>query len=119
MSAAVADPKPFAGTPAEFVQRLSPDDQHALFLALLREALALNGDTGLLPVEDEDGRMFGYYVPPKAAEEIYRLHGPQLTEEQEREIDARFTGHYPDAIPIEEFIADLKRQVAELRQQQS
>jgi hypothetical protein len=54
MTAAVAPP-----SPVEYVSRLSPDDKHAVLLALLREAMALNGDTGLLPVEDEDGRTLG------------------------------------------------------------
>jgi len=55
-------------TPAEFVAALAPDDKHAVFLALLKDALSANGDSGLLPVHDEAGQPFGYYVSPKAAE---------------------------------------------------
>lgn len=53
--------------PAEYVRALPPEAKHAVFLALLREALQFNGESGLLPIDDEDGRPFGYYVPPPAA----------------------------------------------------
>ena len=115
MTAAVAEPSVFAGSPAEFVARLDPDQKHDLFLALLRDALVVNGDTGLLPIDDEAGEMFGYYVPPKAAEEIYRLRGPQLTEEQEREFDARMRDpNRTGVMTMEEAAADFRRQAAEL-----
>ncbi len=54
-------------SPVEYVRNLPPEEKQAVFLALLREALQYNGDTGLLPVEDENGKAFGYYVPQKAA----------------------------------------------------
>ena len=118
VSAAVAEPTALTGSPAEFVARLSPDDKHDLFLALLREALALHGDTGLLLVDDEQGEFFGYYVPPKAADEIYRLRGPQLTEEQERELDERFRNRDRSGdMTLSEAAADFRRQAAELLKQ--
>lgn len=105
-----------ATSAVEYVRALPPDEKQAVFLALLREALAENGDTGLLPVDDEDGKPFGYYVPPKAAAEIYKLHGPQLTEAEEQEIDQRINNPQP-AIPAAEVIADFKQRLAALQQQ--
>ena len=86
--------------------------KQALLLALLREAMALNGDTGLLPVEDEAGRPFGYYVPPKAAAELYRETGPSFSPEEEQELDgsARDIG---GAIPISQAAAEFRRRAAE------
>ena len=97
----------------ESVRALSPDDKHIVFMALLREALEMNGDTGLLPIEDEDGRGFGYYVPPKAAEARYKLYGPQLTEEEEAELDRRLRDPGP-VQSIQEVIADLNAELAEI-----
>ncbi len=54
----------------EYVHTLPPDEKQAVFLALLREALQIHGDAGLLPIEDEDGTPFGYYVPPTAAKAL-------------------------------------------------
>ena len=100
----------------EFVRSLQPDEKQVVFLTLLREALAENGDTGLLPIDDENGKSFGYYVPPKAAEELYRLRGPKLSEEREQELDQRLKSLHP-GIPAEVVIADFKRQLAELQPQ--
>jgi hypothetical protein len=64
------EPQAANGTPAspvEYVRGLTPEEKQAVFLALLREALQYNGDAALLPVEDENGKAFGYYVPPKTA----------------------------------------------------
>jgi hypothetical protein len=105
-----------SGSAVEYVRGLPPEDKQAVFLALLREAVAENGDTGLLPVDDEDGKPFGYYVPPKAAGELYRLYGPQLTEEEEQEIDCRIKNPQL-TIPATEVIADFQRRLAELQQQ--
>jgi hypothetical protein len=102
-----------AASVAEYVRSLPPEGKQAAFLALLREALEENGDSGLLPIDDEQGKPFGYYVPPKAAEELFRLHGPKLSEEREQEIDRRIKSLHP-GIPIDEVIADFKRQLAEL-----
>jgi hypothetical protein len=104
--------------PAAFVAGLADADKHAVLLALLREALALNGDTGLIPIDDETGCPFGYYVPPKAADEIYKAHGPKFTEAEEEEIDRRLANPGP-AVPIQDVIDDLKRELADLRQQRS
>jgi hypothetical protein len=99
-------------SPVEFVKSLPPEAKQAVFLALLREALQYNGDCGLLPIDDESGKPFGYYVPPKAAAELFERNGPKLTEEEEREIDRRIESLDP-TIPMEVVIADLKRQLDE------
>ena len=101
-------------SPVEYVRGLSLEDKGRVLLALLREAMEDNGDAGLMPIEDEDGKPFGYYVPPKAAAELYRLEGPQLTEERERELDQRIGQR---GIPVAEVIADFKRQLAALQPQ--
>ena len=56
--------------PTEYIRTLPPEEKQAVFLALLREALQFHGDTGLLPIEDENGMPFGYYVPPTAAKSL-------------------------------------------------
>jgi hypothetical protein len=115
MNATTPETAPYAGangspqSTVDYVKNLPPEDKQAVFLALLREAIAENGDTGLLPVDDEDGKPFGYYVPPKAAAALYRSRGPKLTEEQEQEIDRRIAER---GIPIAEVIADFKRQLS-------
>lgn len=118
MSAATTTPPAANGvhaSPVDYVKALPPEDKQAVFLTLLREALAENGDAGLLPVDDENGKPFGYYVPPKAAEALFRRYGPQLSEEQEQEIDERIAARR--GIPVAEVIADFKRQLAELQPQ--
>ena len=97
----------------ESIRDLSPEDKETIFLAILREALEINGDTGLLPIEDEEGRGFGYYVPPKAAEDRYKLYGPQLTEEEEAELERRIRNPGPTQT-IQEVLADLNAQLAEI-----
>ena len=57
-------------SPADVVRTMSPEDKHAVFLLLLREALAVHGECGVLPIEDEAGKAFGYYVPPVAAQQF-------------------------------------------------
>lgn len=66
---AKSEPK-VSASPVEYVRSLEPDDKQAVFVSLLREALAINGDSGLLPIEDENGNPFGYYVPPNAAQAL-------------------------------------------------
>jgi hypothetical protein len=101
---------------ARFVAELADAEKHAVLLALLREAMALNGDSGLILIEDEERRPFGYYVTPKAAEEIYQTRGPKLTEVEEAALDKLLANPGP-ALPLGEVIADLRRQAADLQQQ--
>ena len=75
--------------PAEMVRSLSPEDKHAVFLALLREALQYNGEAGLLAIDDEDGKPFGYYVPPNAAAAHAAAVLPSLLPEREAELVRR------------------------------
>src|SRR5437899_10688037 len=76
-------------SPVEYVKGLPPEDKQAVFLALLREALQINGDRGLMPVEDEDGKSFGYYVPPQIAAAHAQATEPKLTPEREAELARR------------------------------
>ncbi|WP_439625901.1 hypothetical protein [Gemmata sp.] len=101
-------------SPVEYVKALPPEDKQAVFLSLLREALAENGDAGLLPVDDENGKPFGYYVPPKAAAEIAERELPKLSPERERELADRLTRLHT-AVPIEQVISELRGQAEQAR----
>jgi hypothetical protein len=80
-----------------------------VFLALLREALAEAGDTGLLPVDDEDGRPFGYYVSPKAVAAYLKVVPPELSAEQEDGIRRAIST--PQAtFDVGEFLDELSRE---------
>lgn len=74
---------------AEFVRALPAEAKHVVFLALLREALEDNGDEGLLPIEDEDGNPFGYYLPPKAVAARAAALLPAVGAEREAELARR------------------------------
>lgn len=98
----------------DYVRALQPEEKQAVFLALLREALTENGDTGLLPVDDEDGNPFGYYVPPKAAEEIAQHELPKLSAEREKELAERLTRLHT-AISMAQALAELTPPAGPLR----
>ena len=120
MSAATTPPPTANGvhaTPVDYVKALPPEDKQAVFLSLLREALAENGDAGLLPVDDENGKPFGYYVPPKAAAEMAERELPKLSPEREREMADRLTRLHT-AVPIEQAVAELREQAERARQTQ-
>jgi hypothetical protein len=96
-------------SPTELVRAMGPEDKQAVFLFLLREALALHGDRGLLPIEDESGQAFGYYVPPKAA---HRL-SEQLWNEMPEAVREAFGQPVKDlenSISSEEMLAILSRE---------
>jgi hypothetical protein len=57
-------------TAVEYVRALPPDDQEAVLQFLLTELIRINGGTGLIPFEADDGKSLGYYVPPAAAAEL-------------------------------------------------
>jgi hypothetical protein len=105
-------------SPVEYVRTLPPEEKQAVFLALLREALQFNGDSGLMPVDDENGKPFGYYVPPKAAAEIADRELPKLSPEREKELADRLT-RIPTGIPISQMIVELKQKAEQLRTPQS
>jgi hypothetical protein len=73
----------------EFARALSPEAKQAVFLALLREAVEENGDSCLLPIEDESGAPFGYYLPPKAVAARASALLPKLSAEREAELARR------------------------------
>jgi hypothetical protein len=69
----------------DYVLSRTAAEKHAIFMALLREAVGLNGENGLLPIEDEKGESYGYFVPPKAAADLVRRSVPSQTDaDQER-----------------------------------
>ena len=76
-------------TVAEAVREWPVEKKQAVLLALLREAIEINGGRGLIPVEDESGALFGYYVPPLAAQEEYKKDAPKLTPEQRGDLQRR------------------------------
>lgn len=92
-----------ANSPVEFALSLDPDNKHAVFIALLREAIELNGENGLLPIDDESGQPFGYYVPPKAAaEQVLRSVPAQSEADLER--TRRSLANLEDTFEIETFL---------------
>lgn len=96
----------FPLSPTELVQAMSPEDKEAVFLALLREALQRNGENGLMPIEDEDGRPLGYYVPPRAAQFLtdqqWAEMPPEVRERMNRRVD-----DLDNSITAEQFLARL------------
>lgn len=99
-------------SPVEYVRALPGEDKQAVFLALLREAISMCGDTGRVLIDDERGKPFGYYVPPKAAAEGELL--PDPSPEHAAELDRRAQAR---GLPATEVIADLKARLAALQQQ--
>jgi hypothetical protein len=93
----------------EYVRALTPEAKQAVFLALLREALAETGDAGLLPVDDEDGRPFGYYVPPTAAAAYLKVFPPVLSAEQQEGI-RRALATPQATFDMNEFLDELSRE---------
>jgi hypothetical protein len=112
MSAATTpNPQATNGTPVspvEYVRNLPPEEKQAVFLALLREALQYNGDTGLMPVEDENGKAFGYYVLPKASEKHFRSLVPVLTPEQ-RDVTLRAMADLSKTFDMKSYLDELKQ----------
>ena len=80
-----------------------------LFRSLLREAMQSHGDTGLLPIDDEEGKAFGYYVPPKAAAEQFRSLLPTLKLE-DRKTTAAALASLDKTFGMSEFLDELKRE---------
>jgi hypothetical protein len=112
---AVLEPTAAPTTPnaVEYVRALSPDDQEAVFLYLLKELIRINGGNGLIPISS-DTEQLGYYVPPKAADHLFEKYGPKLTPEREAEIAERIARNEP-GIPIREMIDDLNREAEAIR----
>ncbi len=98
-------------SPVEYVRRLPGEDKQAVFLALLREAVSWNGDAGLLPIDDEDGRPFGYYVTQKVAQERWdRLVAdmpPEVREHMLKPLPADFD---PDDCLTEEEMEAIRQE---------
>lgn len=94
-------------SPVEYLQRLSQEDKQVVLLGLLREAMQSHGDTGLLPIDDEEGKSFGYYVPPKAAAEQFRSLLPSLTA-QDRQVTAAALATLDQTFEMKAFLEELK-----------
>ncbi|MFO0851129.1 MAG: hypothetical protein U0871_21620 [Gemmataceae bacterium] len=106
MNGTAAPPAP---SPVDYVRQLSPEDKQAVFLSLLREAVELNGEKSLLPIEDETGRPFGHYVPPAVADAQLRAVLPPL--DPEREAAIRQALATPDrTFDMNEFLDELSRE---------
>ena len=103
-------------SPVVYVQSLSLDDKQAVLVALLREAIQINGDDAPMPIEDESGQSMGYYLPPTPTKLQVENVGPRLTTEEQTKIEQRLH-HLDDAIPIREVIADFKQRLAALQMQ--
>jgi hypothetical protein len=93
---------------SSFVRNMSEEDKHFVLLELLREALQSHGDTGLLPIDDEHGKSFGYYVPPKAAAEQLRSLLPTLSPE-DRKTTAAALSSLDDTFEMDSFLSELSR----------
>ncbi len=96
-----------ANSPVAFAMSLNAIDKHAVFMALLREAIEWNGENGLMPIEDESGEAFGRYVPPKAAAERVRQSVPDQSE-ADRERTQRAMASLGDTFEIQELVSEWK-----------
>jgi len=100
----------------ELARSLPPEDKEELLVFLLKELIEVNnGGRGLIPISTETEQL-GYYVPPLAADEIYKARGPKLTPDREAEIAERLTRLH-EAIPVEQAIRELKQQEIALRKE--
>ena len=72
-------------SPVVYVQSLSLEDKQAVLVALLREAIQINGDDAPMPIEDESGQPMGYYLPPKPVERPRKTR-PNATPEQQTSV---------------------------------
>lgn len=92
MSAATSLVAPAPTAPAsaavEYARSLPPEAKRAVFLALLREAVQMNG-AGVMPVEDEDGNPFGCYLSPGAVAARADEALPRSSAEREAELAKR------------------------------
>jgi hypothetical protein len=89
-------------SPVEFVKSLPPEAKHDVFLALLKEVLALTGGKGLIPVTDEDGKSLGYYVPPEAA----KARAEALIAEMPTEVREAMTRPLPPDFDADDCLSD-------------
>ena len=104
-------------TAVDYVRGLPPQDKQAVFLALIREIIQVNGEKGLIPVDDEHGLPFGYYVPAEAAAAMADRELPKLSPERQRELGERMTRLHT-AVPMSQVIAELKQQAEQFQKQQ-
>ena len=98
MSATATLPAPAAGgrakidpeaDPVGFVRGLPDEQQEAVFVSILKALIEDSGGKGYIPVES-NGEWLRYFVPPAAAEELFKKYGPKLSPEREAEIQRAF-----------------------------
>ena len=100
-----------------FLRESSPESREVVLKEILKELIALNTDIGYIFLETADGEDWGVYLPPKAAEAFFnRPGGPALSDEEQRELESRLSRLH-EAVPVEEALADLKRQELEARRE--
>ena len=98
----------------EYVRSLSIEDREAVFMDLLKEAIAINAPLNVFRFANETEDL-GFYFSAQAVDDQFKAFGPKLSPEEWAEIDRR-CADVSDAIPIEQVIEDLKRETAELRE---
>jgi len=103
------------GTPrsvAEQASSWSPEDKEEALILLLKELIEINGGEGLIPF-----RNLGYYVPPKAADELHREFRATLPPEVCADLDKLLPVDFnsSDVLSDEEVQAILRGEYAELK----
>ena len=91
-------------TADDFIRTLSEDQKQAVLVSLLREALRVNGEKVILPL---DG--LGYFVPPAAAAAHFKIVPPKLTPEEHAAV-LRALATPDDTFDIDECLAELSRE---------
>ena len=86
VSRPAADP---TADPVAFVRALPDEQQEAIFVSILKAIIEDSGGKGYIPVEYA-GEWLGYFVPPAAAAELFKMYGPKITPEREAEIQLAF-----------------------------
>ena len=93
----------------DYVRGLPQGEKQLVLVALLKEAVHLNGEKGLLTIDDENGKPFGYYVPPKTAEEHFRMMAPVLSLQQRSITDAAFS-NLNQTFEMKSYLDELSRE---------
>lgn len=105
MSTATAEPTLAAKpSPVEYFRRLPPEDKQLVLVELLREAIAWNGEAGLLAIDGPDGRPFGYFAPPAVAAQQWE----RLTSEMPAGVRELLTRPLPAGSDADDCLSDAE-----------